>query len=53
MLLQQAIGRPLTLVTGDLGMQLRADAHRLGHAEMPDKYAKDARRRAAADDDET
>jgi hypothetical protein len=36
-----------------LGMQLRADAHRLGHAEMPDKYAKDARRRAAADDDET
>jgi predicted ribonuclease YlaK len=27
MLLQRAIGRPVTIVTGDLGMQLRADAH--------------------------
>jgi hypothetical protein len=51
MLLQRATGRPVTLVTGDLGMQLRADAHRLGHAEMPDKYAKDARRRAPAGED--
>lgn len=51
MLLQRAIGRPVTLVTGDLGMQLRADAHGLGHAEMPNKYAKDAQRRAAARDD--
>jgi hypothetical protein len=45
MLLQRATGGSSTLVTGDLGMQLRADAHGLGHAEMPDKYAKDARRR--------
>jgi len=32
-------------------MQLRADAHGLAHAEMPDKYAKDAHRRALASDD--
>jgi len=51
MLLQRAIGRAVTLVTGNLGLQLRADAHGLGHAEMPDKYAKDAQRRAAAGDD--
>jgi rRNA-processing protein FCF1 len=51
MLLQRAVGRPVTLVTGDLGMQLRADAHGLGHAEMPDKYAKDTKRRAAVSED--
>jgi rRNA-processing protein FCF1 len=51
MLLQRATGHQMTLVTGDLGMQLRADAHGLGHAQMPDKYAKDARRRAAAGED--
>jgi rRNA-processing protein FCF1 len=51
MLLQRAVGRPVTLVTGDLGMQLRADAHGLGHAGMPDKYAKDAKRRAAVSED--
>jgi hypothetical protein len=41
----------VTIVTGDLGMQLRADAHGLSHAEMPDKYAKDATRRASVSDD--
>lgn len=46
-LLQRAVGRPVTLMSGDLGAQLRADAHGLGHAEMPDKYAKDATRRAS------
>jgi predicted ribonuclease YlaK len=51
MLLQRATGRPVTLVTGDLGMQLRADARGLRHAEMPDKYAKDATRRVAAGED--
>jgi hypothetical protein len=51
MLLQRAAGGQVTLVTGDLGMQLRADAHGLGHAEMPDSYAKDARRRVAAGED--
>jgi predicted ribonuclease YlaK len=51
MLLQRATGRPIALVTGDLGMQLRADAHGLRYAEMPDKYAKDAKRRAAAGED--
>jgi len=51
MLLQRAAGRPVTLVTGDLGMQLRADVHGLGHAGMPDKYAKDTKRRAAVSED--
>ena len=51
MLLRRATGRSVTLVTGDLGMQLRAEAYGLRHAEMPDKHAKDARRRAAAGDD--
>jgi hypothetical protein len=37
-------------MTGDLGMQLRADAQGLGQAEMPDKYSKDAMRRSAAAD---
>lgn len=50
-MLQRAVGSPVTVVTGDLGMQLRADAHGLGHAEVPDKYAKDATRRASADGD--
>jgi hypothetical protein len=45
------IGRAVKIVTGDLGMQLRADALGLGHAEMLDKYAKDAQRRGGADGD--
>lgn len=45
MLLQRTIGRRVTVVTGDLGMQLRADAHGLSYAVMPGKYAKDAKRR--------
>ena len=36
---------------GRSGNDLRADAHGLGHAEMPNKYAKDAQRRAADRDD--
>jgi hypothetical protein len=40
----------VTIVTGDLGVQLRADAHGLSHAVMPDKYAKDAMRRGSVDD---
>ncbi|MHB1595613.1 MAG: PIN domain-containing protein [Streptosporangiaceae bacterium] len=51
MLLQRAISRPVTIVTGDLGAQLRAGAHGLSHAEMPAKYAKDALRRASVSDD--
>jgi predicted ribonuclease YlaK len=35
MLQQRAVGRPVTLVTGDLGMRLRADAHGLGMLEWP------------------
>ncbi len=50
LLIQRAIGCPVTIVTGDLGMQLRADAHGIGQAEMPDKYSKDAMRRSAAAD---
>jgi hypothetical protein len=45
------IGKPLKLVTGDLGMQLRADAHDLHSVEVPDKYAKDALRRSQAGED--
>jgi predicted ribonuclease YlaK len=51
-LFQRAVGRPATIVTGDLGMQLRADAGGLSYAVMPDKYAKDAARRAAAEGEE-
>lgn len=50
LLLQRAIGRAVTIVTGDLGMQLRADALGLGQAEVPDKYSKDAMRRSAVTD---
>lgn len=50
-LLEQMIGKPLKLVTGDLGMQLRADAHDLRSVEVPDKYAKDALRRSQAGED--
>ena len=46
LLLKRVVG-PVTIVTGDLGMQLRADANRLAHAVMPDKYAKNAARQAA------
>jgi hypothetical protein len=41
-MIQRATGRPVTIVTGDLGIQLRADTHGLGQAEMPGKYSKDA-----------
>jgi hypothetical protein len=50
-LLQRVISRPVTIVTGDLGAQLRADAGGLAHAEMPDKYAKDVHRRKQATGD--
>jgi hypothetical protein len=50
LLFQRVIGRPVTIVTGDLGMQLRADALGLGQVEMPDKYSKDAIRRSAVGD---
>jgi predicted ribonuclease YlaK len=49
-LLRRAIGRPVIIVTGDFGMQLRIDAHGLEHAEMPEKYSKDALRRKNASD---
>jgi hypothetical protein len=52
-LLQRVIGRPVRIVTGDLGMQLRAGARGLGHVEMPDKYAKDAQRRPGSDTADT
>ena len=42
LMIQRATGRPVTIVTGDLGIQLRADTHGLGQAEMPGKYSKDA-----------
>jgi hypothetical protein len=47
--LKRVIERPLTIVTGDFGAQLRADAHGLGQVEVPAKYAKDATRRAAVE----
>jgi PIN domain len=50
-LLERMIGKPLKIVTGDLGMQLRADAHGLGSVELPDKYAKDALRRSQVSDE--
>jgi hypothetical protein len=50
LLIQRAIGRPVTIVTGDFGIQLRADAHGLGQAQMPDKYSKDAMRRSTSAD---
>jgi hypothetical protein len=50
LLIQRAIGRPVTIVTGDLGMHLRADAEGFGQAEMPDKYSKDAMLKSAAAD---
>lgn len=49
LLLQRVLGRSVTVVSGDLGMQLRADSHGLAHAQMPNKYAKDAVRRLAAE----
>jgi rRNA-processing protein FCF1 len=51
-LLRRAIGQRVTVVTGDLSMQLRAKAGGLPYAVMPGKYAKDAARRAAAGDGE-
>ena len=51
-LLQRKSATRVTQVTGDLGMQLRTDAHGLDRTEIPDnKYAKYAKRRAAAADD--
>lgn len=47
-LLQRVLEVPVTIVSGDLGMRLRAEAHGLEHTQMPDKYAKDAARRASA-----
>jgi len=46
------IGRAVTIVTGDFGMQLRIDAQGLDYAEMPEKYSKDALRRKMASDAE-
>jgi hypothetical protein len=50
--LQRALGRQVTVVTGDLGMQLRADAIGLAEAVMSEKYSKDAQRRKKAPEDE-
>jgi hypothetical protein len=50
LLLKRVVGT-VTIVTGDLGMQLRADASGLAHAVMPDRYAKDATRQAAVEGD--
>jgi predicted ribonuclease YlaK len=52
MLLQRTLERPVRLVTADLGAELRAEAHGLESAAMPDKYSKDAKRRLMAGDDE-
>jgi rRNA-processing protein FCF1 len=49
MLLQRMLERPVTLVTGDFGAEVRAEAYGLRSAEMPEKYAKDAQQWAAAD----
>jgi hypothetical protein len=40
---------PVTIVTGVLGMQLRADAQGLGQTQMPTKYSTDTMRRSAVD----
>jgi hypothetical protein len=45
-------GRQVTVVTGDLCMQLRAGAIGLAEAVMPEKYSKDAQRRKNASEDE-
>jgi hypothetical protein len=50
--LQRALGRQVTVVTGDLSMQLRAGAIGLAEAVMPEKYSKDAQRRKKASEDE-
>jgi hypothetical protein len=52
-LLQRVLGQPVTIVSGDFGMQLRAEGHGLQQTQMPDKYAKDALRRKAAEEDGT
>jgi predicted ribonuclease YlaK len=48
---RRVIERPVIIVTGDFGMQLRIDARGLDYAEMPDKYAKDNKRRQNDGDD--
>ena len=50
--LQRALGLQVTVVTGDLCMQLRAGAIGLAEAVMPEKYSKDAQRRKNAPEDE-
>jgi len=50
--LQRVLGRQVTVVTGDLCMQLRAGAIGLAEAVMPEKYSKDAQRRGKAPGDE-
>jgi hypothetical protein len=50
--LQRALGRQVTVVTGDLCMQLRAGAIGLAEAVMPAKYSKDTERRKKAPEDE-
>jgi len=50
-MLQRSIGRPLTVVTGDFGMQLRAEAHGVAAVEIPERYAEDAKRRSRVTDE--
>jgi hypothetical protein len=50
--LQRALGGQVTVVTGDLCMQLRAGAIGLAEAVMPEKYSKDTQRRKKAPEDE-
>lgn len=47
--LQRSPGRQVTVVTGDLSMQLRAAALGLAEAIMPERHAKDAQRRNNAE----
>jgi len=50
-LLQRTIDRPLRVVTGDMGMQLWAEALELAAVEVHERYAKDAARRAQVPDE--
>ena len=40
--LGQFAGQPVTLVTGDTGMRLRAQAHGIATSTLPDKYLRGA-----------
>jgi rRNA-processing protein FCF1 len=53
MLLQRSLERKVTLVTGDFGAELRAEAHGLEPVTMPEKFSKDAERRQMGADDDT